>query len=156
MYEFVGPSTVCPSHFSQDASSFYNDLHHHKVDAQPRLNLTYSLFHGASFKLRDPAKVGVDLARIKKLPTVKQVWPVHTFTRPKEEVIWTGGSNEAVPPKFRARQESENGAISSHLMTQVDLLHAKGITGKGIRIGVVDDGVSQRHPVFVSWLNFSR
>ena len=87
----------------------------------------------------------MDLDKIQSLAAVKKVWPVHIVTRPNDEVIWTGSSHEAVPPKYRPRQASGDDAISSHLMTQVDLLHAKGITGKGIRIGVVDDGVSYLH-----------
>jgi subtilisin family serine protease len=31
-------------------------------------------------------------------------------------------------------------------MTQVDKLHAEGITGKGVKIGVVDSGIDYKHP----------
>jgi subtilisin family serine protease len=31
-------------------------------------------------------------------------------------------------------------------MTQVDKLHAKGITGKGIKVAIIDTGVDYRHP----------
>ncbi|EEB90703.1 hypothetical protein MPER_11053 [Moniliophthora perniciosa FA553] len=35
---------------------------------------------------------------------------------------------------------------STHVMTGVDKLHAQGITGEGIKIGVIDTGVDYMHP----------
>jgi subtilisin family serine protease len=35
---------------------------------------------------------------------------------------------------------------STHIMTQVDKLRAEGLTGKGLRIGLVDSGVDYKHP----------
>ena len=35
---------------------------------------------------------------------------------------------------------------STHKMTGVDKLHAEGIFGKGIKIGIIDSGVDYTHP----------
>jgi subtilisin family serine protease len=59
-----------------------------------------------------------------------------------------GNSTDAavdVQGTLRKRQ-CTNSTIGNgpHVMTQVDRLHAKGITGKGVKIAVIDSGVSRR------------
>ncbi|KAH6897589.1 pyrolysin [Coprinopsis sp. MPI-PUGE-AT-0042] len=39
-----------------------------------------------------------------------------------------------------------DGIPAQHKMTGVDKLHAEGITGKGVKIGIIDSGVDYNHP----------
>jgi hypothetical protein len=41
----------------------------------------------------------------------------------------------------RRQNSSSSDGYATHVMTQVDRVHAKGITGAGIRIAVIDSGV---------------
>lgn len=49
---------------------------------------------------------------------------------------------ESGPLEKRAVNISVADTFTPHVMTQVDLLRADGITGKGVKIAVVDTGVS--------------
>ncbi|KZZ98766.1 subtilisin-like serine protease PR1C [Moelleriella libera RCEF 2490] len=40
-----------------------------------------------------------------------------------------------------------HGVYEPHRMTQVDQLHAKGITGSGLKVAVIDTGIDFKHPV---------
>lgn len=62
--------------------------------------------------------------------------------RPNDEIVWTGTPNEAEHADLRRRQGvDEKDVFSTHVQTQIDLLRAEGITGKGIKIAVIDTGV---------------
>jgi subtilisin family serine protease len=39
-----------------------------------------------------------------------------------------------------------NDTFSPHVMAGVDKLHAEGLAGKGITIGIIDSGVDYTHP----------
>lgn len=76
------------------------------------------------------------------MPGVK-VWPVTVIPRPNDEVVWTGTPKDPEHADMRKRQEAEGKDVfSTHVQTQIDLLREEGITGKGIKIAVIDTGVS--------------
>lgn len=77
------------------------------------------------------------------MPQVKQLWPVPLIPVPDLDVTWTGKDNP--PSKFK-RQTNSTDSWPPHVLTQVDKLRAKGYTGEGFRIGVVDTGVDYTHP----------
>lgn len=63
---------------------------------------------------------------------------------PKYEVHWTGAEDAgAEVAAARARQSSAD-ALSTHVMTQVDKLRDQGFVGKGIKVAIIDSGVSVR------------
>ena len=77
------------------------------------------------------------------LPSIKNVWPAHLIKKPSPEIIWKGGSPTDIPAQAKFRiAEGQNNTYPPHVLTQVSRLHAEGITGKGVRIGIIDDGVS--------------
>ncbi|KAF8521827.1 subtilisin-like protease [Gautieria morchelliformis] len=73
------------------------------------------------------------LAQISQIPGVKAIRPVTQYPAPKpvQKIIPNGPTDPAVPP------DSE----STHVMTGVDKLHAEGIFGKGIKIGMYNSWI---------------
>ncbi|KAI0358577.1 subtilisin-like protease [Trametes cingulata] len=73
-----------------------------------------------------------DVAKVLDIPGVKAIRPVKLIPAPKpvKKHIVTGLDDPQVPP------DSE----STHILTGVDKLHAQGITGHGIKIGIIDTG----------------
>ncbi|KAF9345358.1 hypothetical protein BGX26_003242 [Mortierella sp. AD094] len=103
--------------------------------------------HGVNFKIRNVfnvfngASVTVnsnhDSAELAKIPGVKKVYQVTVLAAPKINHCKTNPSDPQ--------------ATSSHHMTGVDILQNKyHLTGKGIKIGVIDSGVDYTHPAFAA------
>ncbi|KAG9227173.1 hypothetical protein CCMSSC00406_0004288 [Pleurotus cornucopiae] len=95
---------------------------------------TPDIMIGASMNLKSAA----DLEKVKTVPGVRHIQPVLRIRRPLPVHHTTIESpNDPNVPK---------NALSTHLMTGVDKVHAKGLFGEGIRIGIVDTGVDYTHP----------
>ncbi|RYP63693.1 hypothetical protein DL771_009149 [Monosporascus sp. 5C6A] len=130
---------------NDDVRSFYGDLRSQNMEAEPRMDLSYSLFKGCSFQLKNTSGVEVAAQIISEMPKIRKMWPVRIREIPKDELVWAGNA-EAARSSLRKREEPGNGTYAPHVMTQVDKLRAEGFTGAGIRIGVVDTGVDYNHP----------
>ncbi|TCD66303.1 hypothetical protein EIP91_001549 [Steccherinum ochraceum] len=93
------------------------------------------IFVGASVTL-DNAN---DRKQITQIPGVKAVRPVILVPAPNPVNIHvvSGVDDPALPP------DSE----STHVLTGVDKLHAQGILGQGVKIGILDTGIDFTHPV---------
>lgn len=78
-------------------------------------------------------------AKVAEMPKIKRVSPVRRYPVPHHIVHSTGG---AVSGTMAKRQEPGKDRFSTHLMTQVNKFRDAGITGKGIKIAVIDTGVS--------------
>ncbi|KAK7032714.1 minor extracellular protease vpr [Favolaschia claudopus] len=95
------------------------------------------IFVGAALTLENAQ----DVSDILKTEGVVAIRPVRTFPRP-------------VPVSFKHISPGDKGlpdSESTHISTGVDKLHAKGITGKGIKIGMLtllslDTGTDYTHP----------
>ncbi|KAL8354974.1 hypothetical protein RB601_000664 [Gaeumannomyces tritici] len=140
-------------------ADFYQTLSStHGIKTKQRMTLGSSkIFNGASFKALDAA--GLDDAKLMNLiaatPAVRRVWPVRkvTLNIPKTEDV----ANHTAPahaPGLRRRQDApldvdpklSGDHFMPHLMTQIDKLHAKNITGKGFKIAMMDSGIDYTHP----------
>ncbi|KAI0363362.1 subtilisin-like protease [Pilatotrama ljubarskyi] len=79
-----------------------------------------------------------DVAKVQDIPGVKAIRPVKLIPAPQpvKKHIVTGLDDPQVPP------DSE----STHILTGVDKLHAQGITGQGIKIGIIDTGIDFTNP----------
>lgn len=88
------------------------------------------------------------------LPSVKHIWPV-TIIEPPEpvtaeslnSVLGAASASEGASRKaferFQKRQGDGSALANSPIkMTQIDKLHARGITGEGVTIAILDTGVS--------------
>ncbi|KAF9360577.1 hypothetical protein BGX26_008720 [Mortierella sp. AD094] len=97
-----------------------------QVDYQVRK--AYNIFNGAAISINS-AHDGRALAA---MPNIKNVWPIALYSIPR--IMATTGN--ATNP-------------SDHQMTGVDVVHTSlNLTGKGIKVGVIDTGIDYTHPAF--------
>ncbi|KAF7351933.1 Minor extracellular protease vpr [Mycena venus] len=90
------------------------------------------IFIGASLTLNNTQ----DVTNILNTDGVIAIRPVRIFSRPVPIL------SKPISPNDSGLPDSE----STHIVTGVDKLHAKGITGKGIKIGILDTGTDYTHP----------
>ncbi|KAJ6446342.1 subtilisin [Purpureocillium lavendulum] len=117
-----------------------------------RMHLDYKLFKGISVQLHNVKTAKTMAMKIASNPAVKNVWPIEVYPMPKPAGL------QIIKAKDMALNQDQHGLVARankslgpdtyapHVMTQVDKLHAKGITGKGIKVAVVDTGVDYGHP----------
>ncbi|KAJ7772724.1 subtilisin-like protease [Mycena maculata] len=111
----------------------YQSLRERKISFDVRKEYDApGIFVGASITLTDAQ----DVANILRAEGVVAIRPVRTYGAPVPV------SHKIVSPGDAGLPDSE----STHISTGVDKLHAKGITGKGIKIGIIDTGVDYTHP----------
>lgn len=120
----------------QDASVFGR---HIEIEGQIRMKLDYKLFKGISVQFNDVKQASVRAATIASLPAVRNMWPIEIHSLDDRESVFF----QPIPVSVWVTRKRENGlpSKSTHVMTQVDRLHSKGITGKGIKIAVLDTGI---------------
>ncbi|KAF9966197.1 hypothetical protein BGZ70_003010, partial [Mortierella alpina] len=93
----------------------------------------FDIFHGAAVDI----KSGHSGEQIAEIPGVKNVWHVTVHNVPKV----VKATKDVKDPE----------AVSPHHMTGVDVAHKQyKLTGKGIKIGVIDTGIDYKHPAFAS------
>ncbi|KAJ7238980.1 subtilisin-like protease [Mycena rebaudengoi] len=90
------------------------------------------LFVGAALELTN-AK---DVANILGTAGVVAIHPIKTYGRP----------NPVLSKPVHVGDEGLPDSQSTHVQTGVDKLHAKGITGKGVKIAILDTGIDYTHP----------
>lgn len=97
------------------------------------MSFNSELFKGVSIQ-HDVENAEETAARIASKPEIKNVWPVHIYDRPKNEFQAADVAS--------ALTKRDQDTVAPHIMMGVDKLREKGITGKGIKIAVLDSGVS--------------
>ncbi|KAF9429215.1 hypothetical protein BGZ76_001647 [Entomortierella beljakovae] len=91
---------------------------------------SYSIFNGAAVDVTSAH----DGQAIASMPFVKNVWPIVLHSIPKVTVSNVNPSG-----------------ISVHEMTGMDVVHSQyNLTGRGIKVGVIDTGLDYKHPAFAS------
>ncbi|KAK0726701.1 peptidase S8/S53 domain-containing protein [Lasiosphaeria miniovina] len=125
----------------QDSAAFVEAL---PGDASLRKDLRFQLFKGASIQFPDAETAEDMAATVAKMSIVKRVYPVKRYAIPNYTVHSTG--NAAVNSVLSKRQDGANDTFSPHLMTQVNKFRDAGITGTGLKIGIVDTGTDYLHP----------
>ncbi|CAN8097841.1 unnamed protein product [Discula destructiva] len=134
-----------------DNTSFFASLQASGFFPTPRMNLNHTLFKGASFRINNDAGRGdQQVSMIAAMPAVKTVWPLRNYSIPdvrRRNFMMNPNATIAMLEDAHITNEEAKtrDTFSTHVMTQVDRLHAQGNTGQGIRIGIVDTGVDYTH-----------
>ncbi|KAG0010888.1 hypothetical protein BGZ81_002495, partial [Podila clonocystis] len=109
----------------------HNALNSRKIDYKVRNE--YGIFNGAAISVNSAHK-GKDIASV---PGVKNVWPIVLYEAPR--TIKTN-----VKP-------TDPLATSLHHMTGMDVVFKKHkLTGKGVKVGIIDTGIDYKHPAFAA------
>lgn len=116
-------------------------------DGTTRMKLNYELFKGVSVQLHDIDKAQQKAAQLAATPAVRAVFPVQLFDMPNPKIEWVAQNSTNAPKGLlSSRADNKTDTYPPHVMTQIDKLRAKGITGKGVKIAVVDTGIDYKHP----------
>jgi len=95
------------------------------INIKPRQQFT-TLMNGVSFEMAD-----ADLQRLASIDAVKEVFPMVSVT----------------PPRFISHDVKNPQLKFAHGITGVQTVHDQlGLTGKGIKVGVIDSGIDYMHP----------
>lgn len=132
--------------------------------ATPRIQFDSPHFIGSSFNLECHSNVAQQAAlqAIRNLGSVGKAWPVRKV-KAQRNIPQDGSTNLELPPanppfgrlggvasshspNLVARESIFPDTLSTHVETGIDRLHAEGITGKGIRIAVVDSSFDTSVP----------
>lgn len=115
----------------------------------------YRLFKGVSIDVNGPDEMKRRVLQdLEGAPDIKY-WPLGARLSPSDYAVgpdrWTGDFSN-----LRQRDGADEVGFSPHVLTQVDKVHGEGITGKGIKVAVIDSGVSIPRPIFVHSIYSSR
>ncbi|KAG5958438.1 hypothetical protein E4U58_005366 [Claviceps cyperi] len=123
------------------------DGHNHAVvldhigsEASTRMTFDYKLFRGLSLQFHNVAGAEKRSQEIAAMPAVKQVWPVGLISA-KSVTKAASLTSEVVMRDGTLPRDT----FAPHVMTQVDRLRAKGITGKGVKVALIDTGIDFTH-----------
>ncbi|KAI1637102.1 peptidase S8/S53 domain-containing protein [Biscogniauxia mediterranea] len=150
--EFVPGAYIVELDDNHGAEDFYKTLASEDgVEVDHRMDLSSTLFKGASFKVKGLGdnEQQLFLSKLRDKLLVKNAWPVRIVKLGMPQTATTGQVKTQVPPSTTTvlkRQLAGNDTFSPHTMTQVDKLRAKGVTGTGFRIAIVDSGIDWKHP----------
>nr|CEG04950.1 unnamed protein product [Fusarium clavum] len=118
-------------------------------EGKTRMQYNYKLFKGASIQFNDLDNAEDISAKMASMPGIKRKWPVQRFSLPKPTVHWTGTPGmeyTAVRKRGFEERDLSNDTYTPHMMTQIDKLRDEGVTGKGLKVALVDSGVDYKHP----------
>lgn len=111
------------------------------LEGKTRMTFDYKLFKGVSVQLDNVNNADEKASKMSAAHGIKRMWPVEVHSLPDESVAWTGTPSKNNDALLK-RKNSSSGKFSPHVMTQIDNLHSKGYKGKGVKIAVIDTGVS--------------
>ncbi len=142
---FIGHAFIVECEKRSDVESLTQEVK--RLGGTIRHSFTSDTFLGLSAQLPvgNGRKTDDFHTEMKTRSGIKDVWPVATVKLPAEATAEISELQEDLQrrhsQRFKAR-DTEDKTPWNHLMTQVDKLHAEGFTGKGVKIGIVDTGVS--------------
>ncbi|CAE7144667.1 unnamed protein product [Rhizoctonia solani] len=127
----LSPDSHLKRGFVSPHEELYHDLERRNVKINVVKEYADDLLIGAAVKLDNKA----DLVKLAGADGVLSITPNYLHPPPKP-----------VYQKPIKHSSTPRDVFSPHVMTGVDKLHAEGLTGKGIKIGIIDSGVDYTHP----------
>lgn len=137
--QFVPGAYIFEFEAGKDPSEFHRAA---GKEGETRFKYDYELFKGVSVQLKgENAEERAN--QLASMPAIKNVWPVEVIRRPEYKVEWAASHYDGGSMEGSGSQSADKKIpYPPHVMTQIDKLHEKGITGKNIKIAVIDTGVS--------------
>lgn len=104
-----------------------------------KMDFDSEIFKGATYQFEDSKPTAQRMADLLALPAIKNVWPNRIVPAPDDKInsVASHGSD----PLRLTKRSNSNDTFSTHVQTQVDMLRAKGITGEGVKVAIIDTGV---------------
>lgn len=96
-----------------------------------------------------------DVSALMALPEVKNIWPNRVHDRPRPfgaSAVAPGDEAFSLPGDLKRDDVSvphitgDSDVNSALKLTSVDEVHKLNITGKGVKVGIIDSGIDYRHP----------
>lgn len=115
------------------------------LSAKHRFDFEHKFFRGSSFVVDGTEDEETVISRIHSTKRAKKVWPLRRIKRDPGQIHSKLPNGAKLGYSKTAKRGYEN-PWSTHAMTGVDKLHAKGLTGKGTFIAILDTGVDYKHP----------
>lgn len=112
-------------------------------EGETRAKYDSSLFRGVSIQFSDTKNAEEKARKLSYSSAVKNMWPVEIIEAPMYNVGWTSDITKGARDLFddTSRAVNDTSSYGPHYMTQIDKLHKNGISGKGIKVAIIDSGV---------------
>lgn len=113
----------------EQQSQFLTSLRKERIAFKIRTSF-HVLVNGVSLELQDMAA----LETVSRLKEVKKVWPMLKVSRPK---VLTHDEENAIKPTIN---------FATNMTGVFESKKNLGVTGRGVRVGVIDSGIDYKHP----------
>ncbi|KNE71932.1 hypothetical protein AMAG_16356 [Allomyces macrogynus ATCC 38327] len=151
--ESFAPVTGSPAAAQAQQADFKNFLATQGIQNNVAVQQSYShVFNGVAVKVNDEAH----LETVAKAPGVKAVFPVLSYKRLPVFASKAGSGSmgslvkrDTTDAAAAAAGSAHPNLIYAHNMTGVTQLHQNyGLSGKGIKVAILDTGIDYLHPAF--------
>ena len=105
--------------------------------------MNHTLFKGASVHFPSSVNAAERAEILGSLKQVVNVFPQVSYPAITPEIQWVAPSSDIAATAALGLTRRDLGSNNTaHIMTQVDQMHEAGFRGEGIKIAVIDSGVS--------------
>ncbi|KAM3503384.1 hypothetical protein MY11210_008736 [Beauveria gryllotalpidicola] len=139
--------------FAQRVTTEANARIRRQIDYTPGEGKAGEAYKAVSITLENASKIN----DVESMDDVVKIYPIKMHSlggiAPSNNGVPKNEKQQSFISEMSKRQatrhalrETNTNAYPPHAMMQVDMLHSKGITGRGIKIAMIDTGVDYEHP----------